>query len=264
MADEIAYSALILDDEILVLKALDRALKKRGFITWTTSDPEAAIRFVRTHHPSVACIDLHMPKINGIEVIKRMREILPKIRVVAVTGRLDAYEQLLEPLNVRVVEKSSRTNRELENILCEELELSRQAFESLKTREKIKITARILFVEEEKDVADFLQEIASEEGFEADAVYSGEEALAKLETFKPDIIYTDLKMKGMHGDELIQKLKASANHSFIKYYVGMTGEPANNSRFFQVGVKDVLNKPFAVTEFITSMRRYVELVNGGK
>lgn len=55
---------------------------------------------------------------NGIEVIKQMREIAPKIRVVVVSAFLSQFAKLLEPLNVRVVEKGSRTNQELEDVLC--------------------------------------------------------------------------------------------------------------------------------------------------
>lgn len=258
MASEIAYSALILDDEEMILRALERGLKKRGFITWTTSDQEAAIKFVRAHHPSVACIDLHMPKMNGIEVIKQMREIAPKIRVVVVSAFLSQFAKLLEPLHVRVVEKGSRTNQELEDVLCEELELSKQEFEAIKTREKTGLKARILIVEEERDIADFLKEIAIGEGFEAESVYSVNEALAKLEVFKPDILFSDFRMPGTCGDELIKKLKASPDFSAIKYYVGMTGESANNPRFFDVGANEVLNKPFDATEFIAAIRRGLE------
>jgi len=259
MANEIVYSALILDDEVMVLRALERALKKRGFITWTTQDQEAAIKFVRAHHPSVACIDLHMPKINGIEVIKQMREILPKIRVVVVTAYLAQYAKLLDPLNVRVVEKGSEANQNLENVLCEELELSKQEFSAIKTREKTGLKARILIVEEEKDLADFLKQFALEEGFEAEAVNSAKEALAKLSTFKPDVLFTDYRMPGTNGDELVKQLKSSSDYGCIKYYVGMTGDSANNPRFLDAGVNEVLNKPFNATTFIVAMRRGVDL-----
>lgn len=261
MPNEIAYSVLILDDEEKIVEILVRLLKKRGFITWATTSPEAALNFVRSHRPSVALIDLEMPNMNGIQVIRAMREIMPGIRVVVVTAYLSKYQSDIKTLNIRVVEKGTDTTPKLEAALCEELELSRHQFDAIKSREKTgaRLKARILIVEEEKDIADFLKEIAQEEGFEAEAVNSAKEALEKLSTFKPDVLFTDYRMPGINGDELVKQLKASPDYACIKYYVGMTGEEANNPKFFSVGVNEVLNKPFDVTEFISAMRQGVEL-----
>lgn len=262
MADEIAYSALILDDDPVVLKSLQRALRKNGFITWTTSDQMDAIRFVQSHRPSIACIDLHMPEINGIEVINKMREIIPDIRFIVVTGYLDEYLKQIEPLKVRVVEKGTRTDQELEIAICKELELSRQEFEALKTREKPKLKARILFVDDEEDIADFTRYIATEEGLEAESARSIDEALIKAKTFKPDILCSDLHMSRGDGDVLIKKLISTGECPSIKVYIGMTGSEDENNRLLSAGAREVLNKPFDLTAIISSMRRWVEWANG--
>ena len=103
MKKEAAYSVLILDDEIMVLRSLEAALKMRGFITRATMDHEEAIRLVESHRPSVACIDLHMPRVNGIDVIEQMRKIMPDIRVIVVTG----YTGVCRTNDVRPVLNSS-------------------------------------------------------------------------------------------------------------------------------------------------------------
>lgn len=258
MTKEIAFSALILDDETPVLETLKGALEKRGFLAWATQDQESALRFVQTHKPSVACIDLHMPGINGIEVIKKMREMIPDIRVVVVTGHLGTYEEQVKPLNVRIVEKSSRTERELEDVICKELELSKQEFEAIKTREKTRSKARILFVDDDGDAVDCLRDFAVEEGFEAESAHSAAEALQKAEAFKPDILCTDLQMGAMDGDALIKTLKSGGDHASIKVFVGMTGNPTAKNRFVDVGVLEVLDKPFGVTQLINGMKRWAE------
>ncbi len=261
MIEEVGYSALLLDDDPMVLRTLESGLKKRGFITWSTKNQTEAIQFVKSHHPNVACIDLHMPGINGIEVIRQMREILPDIRVVVVTGHLDEYEKQVEPLKVRIVEKSSRTINELEIVICEELELSKQEYEALKTKEKLKLKARILFVDDEEEIGDFNREIAIGEGLDAESVHSAEQALEKLKTFKPDILCTDLTMPKMHGDEFIKILKASPEYSSIKIYIGTTGDHYANNRFLAVGVREVINKPFDLTGLTLAMRRWAAWAN---
>lgn len=261
MANEIAYSALILDDKEVVIRSLERALKARGFITWATQTQTEAIQFVQSHRPSVACIDLHMPGINGIEVINQMRGIVPDIRIVVVTGYLDKYQKEIEPLKVRVVEKGARIIQDLERVVCEELELSRGQLEAIKTREKAKVKARILFVDDEDEIADFNRDIAIEEGFEAESCHSAAEALEKAKTFKPDILCSDLNMSKMEGDQLIKTLKASPDYSSIKVYVGMTGDSSAHNRFLSVGAREVLSKPFDMTMIVTAMRRWAEWAN---
>lgn len=260
MPKEKAYSALIVDDEVMVLRSLEKALKVRGFITWATMNQEEAIRLVESHRPSVACIDLHMPRINGIEVIKKMRAIMPDIRVIVVTGYYEEYRKQLEPLKVRVVEKGARTNFELEAVICEELKLSRQDLQGLKERKKAKSKLRILFVDDEAESADFSAEIARSEGADAKSVHSPDEALEAVSVFKPNVLCTDLKMQKMDGDELIRKMKASNNHSFIKVYVGITGFSHDKGRFLNVGASDVLTKPVNLTEFLDAMKRWGSLL----
>ncbi|MFH0754472.1 MAG: response regulator [Candidatus Omnitrophota bacterium] len=255
------YSVLILDDEIMILRSLERALKVKGFITWTSKHQEEAIRLVASHRPSIACIDLHMPHVNGIEVIKKMREIMPDIRVIVVTGYLEMYQEQLKPLNVRVVDKTARINLELESTICEELELSRRDLEGIKARKKPKTKLRILFVDDEIESADFSAEIAREMGAQADSAHSPEDALRKAPIFKPNVLASDLKMQNMDGDELIRKMK-EGDHSYIKVYVGITGFFHEKDRFFKAGAKEVLTKPVNLTDFTDALKRWADLLDG--
>lgn len=261
MKKEAAYSALILDDELMIMRSLEAALKMRGFITWGTMDHEEAIRFVQTHRPSVACIDLHMPRVNGIQVIQKMREIMPDIRVIVVTGYLEEYKEQLKPLNVRVVEKSSRTVRELESVVSEELALSRQDLADLKAgRKKPKTKLRVLFVDDESEAADFSAEIARAEGADADSVHSPEDAMKKLSVYKPNVLCSDLKMQGMDGDELIRRIKASGDHSYIKVFIGITGFFHDKDKLLEAGAAEVLTKPINLDDFIAAMKRWEKLL----
>lgn len=256
---EIAYSALLVDDDAVILAVLQKALRHRGIMTLATQDPLASIEFVKSHRPSIACIDLDMPQMNGIEVIKKMREIMPDIRVIVVTGYLDVYQQEVDALKVRVVDKGSRGMRELDKTICAELELSREEYEALKTREKPKLKARILFVDDEEEICDFMREIAEEEGLQSQSAHSASEALIQIAAFKPDIICTDLTMPQMNGDELIKKIQLGS-YPPIKIFVGMTGDPDAHHRFLSVGALEVLKKPFDLTAIITAMRRWALLL----
>ncbi|HOW87084.1 MAG TPA: response regulator [Candidatus Omnitrophota bacterium] len=262
MADEKIYSALILDDQIINVRALQSALKVRGFVAWGTTNQEEAIRLVEAHRPSVACIDLEMPRINGIQVITKMREIMPDIRVIVVTGYLNNYREQVQSLNVRVVEKSSayQTNRELEAMIGEELALSKQDLLGLKNRKVPESNLRILFVDDEPEVADFSVELARAEGAEAEPAHSPEEALKIAKLFKPNVLCTDLKMQLMDGDALIKKMKASTDYSSIKVFTGLTSFFHEKDRLLGVGACEVLTKPVNLDDFIAAIRRWGNLI----
>ena len=64
----------------------------------------------------------------------------------------------------------------------------------------------ILVVDDEKAQRDILQTILSREGYRAVSVASGQDALEKLRNDEFDLILTDLKMQGMSGMELLEKV----------------------------------------------------------
>lgn len=256
------YSALLLDDDPMIINSLKGALKRRGFIVGGTDDPEVFIQLVKAHRPSVVLVDLEMPRMNGIQVIGRLREIMPDIRVIVVTAWLSTYRTQVEPLKVRVVEKGSgESYLRLEAALCEELALSRQEFEALKTRKKTKLPLRILFVDDEKEIANFNRDVAIAEGMEAESVHSSQEALEKARAYQPNALCTDLMMNDLDGDELIRKMKNSPDYSFIKIYTGLTGYGEYKDRLLEAGAIEVLIKPINIKEFVEAMQRWAGLVN---
>ncbi len=66
---------------------------------------------------------------------------------------------------------------------------------------------KILVVDDEESIRLLYQEELSDEGYEVEVAVDGEDALAKFETFKPDLITLDLKMPGMDGLEVLTRLR---------------------------------------------------------
>lgn len=65
---------------------------------------------------------------------------------------------------------------------------------------------RVLVVDDDRLVADTLALIFQKNGFEALASYSGEDALAGLHRFSPDLMLCDITMPGMDGLTLVQQV----------------------------------------------------------
>jgi DNA-binding NtrC family response regulator len=67
---------------------------------------------------------------------------------------------------------------------------------------------KILVVDDEETLRNLLQEVMREEGFEVEVAASGEEALEKFKQRQHNVIFTDLKMPGISGIELLKEVKA--------------------------------------------------------
>jgi DNA-binding response OmpR family regulator len=98
----------VLDDEPKYCKALGRLLKTHAFEVATFTRGEDFLSACATRRPDVLLLDLHMPDLNGFEVLERLSAHLPLTLVI--TGHdqpgnaervraLGAVDYLLKPLN---------------------------------------------------------------------------------------------------------------------------------------------------------------------
>jgi two-component system, OmpR family, response regulator len=102
---------LIVDDDKAICDYMQTLLEKDGFIVKTLSDPTLVEDEVRAGDYHVMILDLMMPKLDGIEVLKRVRAVDSDIAVVIFTAhpnldsavasmKLDAVDYLKKPFNV--------------------------------------------------------------------------------------------------------------------------------------------------------------------
>ena len=64
---------LIVDDEKMIVQTVKAYLDQEGFKTYTASDGEAALRAFEEKGPDLIVLDLMLPRLNGIEVTKKIR-----------------------------------------------------------------------------------------------------------------------------------------------------------------------------------------------
>jgi DNA-binding NtrC family response regulator len=77
---------LVVDDEPIALKNLERVLAKEGYAVTTASSGPTALKLLRQHAFDVVLTDLRMEKVDGMEVLRRAREIDPDVEVILITG----------------------------------------------------------------------------------------------------------------------------------------------------------------------------------
>lgn len=111
----------------------------------------------------------------------------------------------------------------------------------------------ILVVEDEWPIAEIVVDILSDAGHKVVVAGNGHEALACLESLRPDVILSDIMMPSMDGRELCNRLQAHPEHSSIPVVL----MSAAHSSISLNGCKfdAFLSKPFAVEELIESVSK---------
>lgn len=84
-------SLLLVDDEEVLLRALARALRRRGFDVVTAADGVEALEVFEQHRDSISLVllDLDLPELHGGDVLKAIRRTAPDVPVVIVSGAVE-------------------------------------------------------------------------------------------------------------------------------------------------------------------------------
>jgi DNA-binding response OmpR family regulator len=80
---------LLVEDEIEILDAITEYLEREGYAVTRAVDGAEALRRVDTERPDLVLLDVGLPGLSGLEVLRRLREDHPRVPVVMLTGLND-------------------------------------------------------------------------------------------------------------------------------------------------------------------------------
>ncbi|WP_027719008.1 sigma-54-dependent transcriptional regulator [Desulfovirgula thermocuniculi] len=90
---------LIIDDEEHLCWALSKALQQEGYHVLTTTSPHEGLEIIRDKQPSLVILDLKMPEMDGIEVLRRAKEMQPQLPVIILTAH-GTVETAIEAMKI--------------------------------------------------------------------------------------------------------------------------------------------------------------------
>ncbi len=104
-------SILIVDDEPSILQSLSGLLSDEGFEIITANNGYEALKIIDAESPDLVLLDIWMPGIDGIEVLKEIKKTTPSLPVIIITGhgnvetavkatKLGAFDLIEKPLNI--------------------------------------------------------------------------------------------------------------------------------------------------------------------
>ncbi len=107
---------LIIDDEERFLKTTKALLDKKGWAIYTASDGLSGLEIMENKLIDVIILDVKMPGIDGVEVLRRIKTKYPLVEVIMLTGhsttesavqglKLGAYDYLIKPCEISVLQE---------------------------------------------------------------------------------------------------------------------------------------------------------------
>ena len=116
---------------------------------------------------------------------------------------------------------------------------------------------RVLVIDDDPGVREYLQTLATRQGYEVFVASDGESALAGLDETRPDIVTLDAILPGLDGVEVLKRLKQSLPHVPVIMLSGH-GHARTIVQAMQLGAADFLRKPFEVEELDLAFKKALE------
>lgn len=106
-----AYSILVIDDEALTLRTISRALRGEGFDVFVAMSGDEGLKILAEEKPHLALVDVVLPGIDGVEVLRQIKKTAPSTIVVMMSAyrmvdraveamKLGAYDYLIKPFHL--------------------------------------------------------------------------------------------------------------------------------------------------------------------
>ena len=96
MTEDAPRTVLVVDDEPTIVEVVARYLERAGFETHEAADGPEALRIAGEHRPDLVVLDLMLPGIDGLEVMRQLHERAgPRIAVILLTARGEESDRLV-------------------------------------------------------------------------------------------------------------------------------------------------------------------------
>src|SRR5210317_2382895 len=101
---------------------------------------------------------------------------------------------------------------------------------------------QVLVIDDDAVIGRSFDRVLSDKGYEVSTALSGEEALKDMENTDYDVVFTDIKMTGMNGIEVAERIKARCPWTPVVVITGY-GTTENEARASVLGVSGFVRKP---------------------
>ncbi len=249
---------LVVDDEPEVTFALQVYFLGKGYEMLTALDGLQAMRLLRQHPIDLVLLDMKMPGVNGVEVLKFVHAQCPATKVIVVTAYDVQFQETVEQMGVNGFLMKPFGIQALTQTVEQVLSGKQAVPAHSEPRESERISqarpkARLLFVEPSEytyKVKEIFFSDPEKSGgdYQVTGAYSSEEAFQEMEAFRPDILLVDLNMLTSSSDLAVRIMQSASRPKELIIHgsssVLMPQQGNKMEDLSRLGVKVIQNESF--------------------
>ncbi len=264
---------LIVDDDAALREMLAEYLERDGFEVVEASNGLEALLPVKRRRPNAIVMDLMMPRLGGLEALKRIRQVDPGVVVIILSGSLteDLRRQALA-LGATAVFTKSGALAELVLTLRTALERPTAhggppSAEPTATAEPVPVpgdprSARVLVVDDDPEIRALLEEFLVRCGYRVSTASDGAEAIRAITATAPEIVLLDIDMPMLRGVEALPAIRGLAPETTVIMVSGTT-DAALAKQALAYGAFDYVSKPIDLAYLARSIDAAVTMKGAG-
>lgn len=192
---------------------------------------------------------------DALEILKKERPdyiiLDPAISDMPLEAVLEKVKSIDENIKVIVLERN-KNKLEITQDILKILKESRQPESAREETKGVQLKADILVVDDEEEPVQLLKNYLSKKGYKVDTALSGEEALFKINTAKPDVVFLDIRMTGMDGIVTLKNIK-NIDKSITVIMTTAVGDDEIVKKATDLGADGYLVKPFNLNKLETTI-----------
>jgi CheY-like chemotaxis protein len=240
---------VVVEDDPDLLEIYVTYLEGKGFSVARAANGLEALLQIKRLRPTSVVMDLLMPRLGGLEALRRIKAFDPSIRVVIVTGAEDpALPQQALALGASAVLKKPVEHEALLAALTAVSPSGSPVADAPKTVAAVPPTGpvlagRVLVVDDEAEIRALLEEYLAPKGYRVRSVADGAAALREVIDEAPDVILLDVDMPRLGGIEALTAIRGIAREVRVIMISGKASlEIAKLALAY--GAFDYIAKPF--------------------
>jgi len=249
---------LIVDDDQMNCDLLQNVFTRHGYQVISATSGREGLNLFRKHIPRVTLLDLRMPEMDGLTVLKEIRAMDPHAPVIILGG--GATEMQENQARALRVTDFIRKGLSLD-ILVEAVnrvsqlptQLSAGSVTPSNGHAIQQMDESVLVIDDDPLVCDLLVQFLSLRGYRALGVKDGHSALRMVEDVPPDVVLLDMIMPGLSGIDVLQTLREKDYPGGIIIMTGSHNEELLEDAW-ALGPQEVLVKPIDLERLLTAIQ----------
>jgi DNA-binding response OmpR family regulator len=230
---------MVVDDDARMREELYDALTAKGYGVVTVGSGEQTIEMLKAQRPQLAAVNLTLPKLSGLEVIRKIREFDERIPVILTKTAAESAPpaEVLKELNILAVLAKEEPAR-----IVALADATLAKVKAAPAPAKTGLSGTLLVIDDDAQVQQLLKMYFEKKGMRVITAGSGEEALQAVAK-NPVLAMLDVNMPGMDGVLTLRKLKAAKPDLQVVMMSG-GGEKEMAHAALKLGAYDYVSKPF--------------------